>query len=85
MYRYTLLLIAMISLSSCNNSTKITTKETEGFKKSPNDFMFVQRAYPTGEIKTDAYSKAIQWKKQQADRNNAVLPVWEFSGPLNVG
>lgn len=85
MHRYTLLLIAMISLSSCNNSTKITTKETEGFKKSPNDFMFVQRAYPTGEIKTDAYSKAIQWKKQQAGRNNNVLPVWEFSGPLNVG
>ncbi|MBT7242363.1 MAG: hypothetical protein HN879_02965, partial [Flavobacteriaceae bacterium] len=85
MYRYTLLLIAIVFLSSCTNSTKTTAIETEVFKKLPNDFMFVQRAYPTGEIKTDAYSKAIQWKKQQADRNNAVLPVWEFSGPLNVG
>ncbi|MBT3920513.1 MAG: hypothetical protein HOF24_09045, partial [Flavobacteriaceae bacterium] len=85
MYRYTLLLIAIVFLSSCTNSTKTTAIETEVFKKLPNDFMFVQRAYPTGEIKTDAYSKAIQWKKQQADRNNTVLPVWEFSGPLNVG
>ena len=80
-----LLLIAIVTLSSCNNSIEKKASENEGIKKSPHDFMFMQRAYPTGEIKTDAYSNAIQWKKQKINRNSSVLPVWEFSGPLNVG
>lgn len=86
MFRFKiLLLIAIVTLSSCNNSIEKKASENEGYKKSPHDFMFMQRAYPTGEIKTDAYSNAIQWKKQKINRNSSVLPVWEFSGPLNVG
>jgi photosystem II stability/assembly factor-like uncharacterized protein len=80
-----LLLIAIVTLSSCNNSIEKKASENKGIKKSPHDFMFMQRAYPTGEIKTDAYSNAIQWKKQKINRNSSVLAVWEFSGPLNVG
>lgn len=53
-------------------------------KQTPHDFMFMQRAYPTGEIKTDAYAKAVAWKKDLQGR----LPlngVWEFVGPTNIG
>ncbi len=86
MFRFKIpLLIAIVTLSSCNNSIEKKASENEGYKKSPHDFMFMQRAYPTGEIKTNAYSNAIQWKKQKINRNSSVLPVWEFSGPLNVG
>lgn len=46
--------------------------------------MFAQRAYPTGELKTDAYRKAVQWKKQQTQRAANGL-LWEFVGPVNVG
>ena len=46
--------------------------------------MFMQRAYPTGEIKSDAYSNAIGWKKEQQQRSNAAV-LWEFAGPTNVG
>jgi len=86
MIRYLLLiLVASFTLISCNNtSEKISSKKIET-SKSPHDFMFMQRAYPTGEIKTDAYSKAIQWKKEQANRKVNVDVIWEFSGPTNVG
>lgn len=80
-----LLLTSIVTLISCTNSTEKNIVETEKLEKSPHDFMFMQRAYPTGEIKTDAYSKAIQWKKQQSSRNANTAPVWEFAGPLNVG
>jgi len=80
-----LLLIATISVISCtNSSTKISSEASEK-QQSPHDFMFMQRAYPTGEIKTDAYSKAIQWKKQQATKNSNADVIWEFSGPTNIG
>ncbi|MFK5983176.1 MAG: hypothetical protein QM499_09700, partial [Flavobacteriaceae bacterium] len=80
-----LFLIASISVISCTNSSKKITSKNKNMETSPHDFMFMQRAYPTGEIKTDAYSKAIQWKKQQTNRNSNEAVVWEFAGPLNVG
>ncbi len=80
-----LLFIATISVISCTNSTEKTTSENRNIETSPHDFMFMQRAFPSGKIKTDAYSKAIQWKKQQTNRNSNEAVVWEFAGPLNVG
>ncbi|MCF6306564.1 MAG: T9SS type A sorting domain-containing protein [Flavobacteriaceae bacterium] len=80
-----LLFIASVSILSCNNSSEKITSENNQTKTSPHDFMFMQRAYPTGEIKTDAYSKAIQWKKQQTNRNSNAAVIWEFAGPLNIG
>lgn len=53
-------------------------------KESPHDFMFMQRAYPTGEIKTDAYSNAIAWKKNEL-ANRSARGLWEFTGPVNTG
>ncbi len=48
----------------------------------PHDFMFMQRAYPTGSIKTEAYSEAMDWKRQHQSR---FADNWEFVGPVNIG
>tara|TARA_R100000935_G_scaffold38680_1_gene60062 strand:+ start:180977 stop:183481 length:2505 start_codon:yes stop_codon:yes gene_type:complete len=72
---------------SCNSpseeSSKNTTSSVSG--KLPADFMFLQRAYPTGEIKSEALREAIQWKKEQLASQLTQLNVWEFAGPLNIG
>jgi photosystem II stability/assembly factor-like uncharacterized protein len=47
--------------------------------------MFDQRAYPNGEIKTDAYRKAIQWKKDLIQQRSTAGNTWEFAGPVNIG
>ncbi len=86
MYRYTILFLILGSfIICCSNSPEKSIAQFPSQEKSPHDFMFMQRAYPTGEIKTDAYSLAIKWKKQQVQRNNANSVVWEFSGPTNIG
>lgn len=40
--------------------------------QNPFDFKFMQRAYPSGKIKTSAYSEAIQWKSQTANRSTDI-------------
>lgn len=85
MIRYKLLLFSLtFTVLSCNKSltNKCSVNTEENF--SPNDLMFSQRAYPTGKIKTDAYSNAILWKKQQATRTINTA-TWEFVGPTNIG
>ncbi len=46
--------------------------------------MFDQRAYPHGEIKTDAYRKALEWKRSLPQQRNSGTD-WEFAGPENIG
>lgn len=94
MLRIPTILFIIICFLGCKNSSEkeasteksisniSTEKEKNG--KYPFDLMFMQRAYPSGEINTSAYSEAIQWKKQTANRNIA-SEVWQFSGPLNIG
>lgn len=65
---------------SCNSSDKQSSEELS--KEYPHDFMFMQRAYPSGNIKTDALKKALQWKRQQT---RSAGGSWEFVGPVNVG
>jgi photosystem II stability/assembly factor-like uncharacterized protein len=65
--------------ASPSEKNPLTTQD-----ETPHDFKFMQRAYPTGEIKSDAYSNAIGWKKEQQQRSNAAV-LWEFAGPTNVG
>lgn len=94
MFRNSTFLLILICFVGCKNSSekeKNTSSENsiskiseEKEKKYPIDLMFMQRAYPSGEINSSAYSEAIQWKKQTANRNTA-NEVWQFSGPLNIG
>ncbi|MCB0457147.1 MAG: T9SS type A sorting domain-containing protein [Flavobacteriaceae bacterium] len=73
-------ILVVLSFFSCKHASEdIPGKSIE---KHPHDFMFMQRAYPTGEIKTEAYKEAIQWKKQQTRSTGG---TWEFVGPVNIG
>ena len=82
MKKFTPLLVLFLILIGCAENS--STKNSEVIaKETPHDFMFMQRAYPTGEIKTSAYTEAIAWKKQNQNRTQAAL--WEFAGPVNVG
>ncbi len=66
-------------LPGCRNIQNENSKD----QHLPHDFMFMQRAYPTGKIRTDARPKAIAWKKQQPGQRQSNL--WEAVGPLNIG
>ena len=77
-----LLLLTVFTVLSCSNGSKKKPLTTQN--KTPHDFMFMQRAYPTGELKTDAYAEAVRWKKDRQQRSNAAV-LWEFAGPANVG
>lgn len=81
---FTLAILAVFTLMGCVETTQKTEEELSFKEKYPHDFMFMQRAYPTGEIKTDAYANAIQWKKQLTQRGQNSIP-WEFVGPVNIG
>lgn len=58
--------------------------EHEREEKVPNDYLFLQRAYPYDNIPSEAYYTAVEWAKSRtASRGNAV--EWELAGPTNVG
>ena len=79
------LLSCSLILLSCDNKMEQRTASNE---KLPYDYMFMQRAYPSGEIKADAHRLAGAWKKAQQARNNnnsAQAEPWELVGPLNIG
>src|SRR5690606_29397856 len=87
MLRISTILFIVICFVGCKNSSEKSISknfEEEKNEKYPFDLLFMQRAYPSGEINTSAYSKAIQWKRQAANRNMA-NEIWQFSGPLNIG
>ncbi|MGB3342654.1 MAG: T9SS type A sorting domain-containing protein [Aequorivita sp.] len=90
MLRISIFLVVIVSFLSCGEgSEKHKPVSQNEFKKKrdgkyPHDFMFMQRAYPSGQINTSAYTEAIRWKKQTANRG-ASNAIWEFAGPLNIG
>lgn len=83
--KYSFHLALAFLIVSCNFSSEkelsLITSEQKT-EKFPHDFMFMQRAYPTGQIKTEAYKEAIQWKR---NRSQVVGNAWEFVGPVNIG
>ncbi|KAA3625167.1 MAG: T9SS C-terminal target domain-containing protein [Flavobacterium sp.] len=81
-YFYLLTLFLFVTIS-CNEHSTYPDKEYG--ERLPADFMFEQRAYPTGEIKSSAYREAIQWKKALLQQRSIVGNSWEFVGPINIG
>lgn len=77
---YLLSLIALIAVSCQNETPQESIAENQ---EHPHDFMFMQRAYPSGEIKTDAYAQAVAWTRNSSRRSGD--RIWEFAGPINVG
>ena len=82
-YHIYLSLLSIFLIVSCNRNTEDISERT--LEALPADFMFDQRAYPTGEIKSDAYRKAIQWKKNLLQQRSPAGSAWEFAGPVNIG
>jgi len=80
--KYFILFLSTVLLFSCTQKQDDSNNLRVSIEELPADFMFMQRAYPTGEIKTDAYKKALQWKK---DRSRNASGFSEFIGPLNIG
>lgn len=83
MIRFSTLCLLGLMFGACTHSseeniTKLHSEET------PHDFMFMQRAYPTGAIRTDAYAEAVVWKKEQLQLQSSGV-LWEFTGPSNIG
>lgn len=53
----------------------------------PNDWFFMQRAYPTGEINQDVYVQSIKTAQKMKENllSSKDTSEWEFAGPLNIG
>lgn len=67
----------------CHSEMEEDNFEDKGNR--PFEYMYMQRAYPNGTIKTDASKKAAAWKNQQSNRQTSELAIWELAGPLNIG
>lgn len=79
-----LLILVGLILAGCNND--LSSPSAEEADKLPYDYMFRQRAYPTGWIKPDASKEAIAFKQRMApSRAKSQSVAWEFAGPENIG
>ncbi|WP_299212714.1 T9SS type A sorting domain-containing protein [uncultured Dokdonia sp.] len=78
--------IALFAFLSCSEKpTESKNIKTEIAKKLPTDYMFMQRAYPKGEIKPNAQRQAAIWRKDQVQNTRNQANLFEFAGPLNIG
>ncbi|MDB3905551.1 T9SS type A sorting domain-containing protein [Crocinitomicaceae bacterium] len=70
--------LAGLFISGCHKNARPNSSK-ESFKK-PFDFMFMQRAYPTGAIKADAVKTALKGQEKGGEPI-----IWELVGPDNIG
>ena len=79
-----LLIFVSLIFVGCHNDYK--SKIFESPKEKPLDYMFMQRAYPKGKIKSDAFKEAIKFKKSMTkNKQSSSSVLWEFVGPENIG
>jgi photosystem II stability/assembly factor-like uncharacterized protein len=75
-------LLAIFAFVSCEDTPSEPLPKEE---KSPFDLMFMQRAYPTGELKPGAYREAAHWKQNLEQIRSDDDNPWLFVGPVNIG
>ena len=78
-----LLVIIGIYCFGCAQSPQAPTPSGRP-NKLPKDILFMQRAFPYGEIKVDAYLDAQAWQKANVVNRNTARE-WELAGPINIG
>ncbi len=65
-----------------------STNEISREENEPNDWLYMQRSYPSGRIDSRAYVKAVAYNKektfQNKFRNGLLSKSWEFCGPTNM-
>lgn len=81
--RLALLVFTGIFVYSCF----LKSDKTDTPAKKPNDWAFLQRSFPYGDINQEAYREALKraadMKKEYSNRENRAS--WDFAGPLNIG
>ncbi len=80
-------IISFMLIATCLIVLKLNTKEPDKPKEKPNEWFFMQRAFPYEKINHDAYLNALSQAKQmriEAEANRA-SGMWEFAGPVNIG
>lgn len=83
---FSLAAILFLSLSNwhCSFHNRENSPGREEESHEPNDYLFLQRAFPYEDVPSRAYYDAGKWVQNfVAGRNNAV--AWELAGPTNVG
>jgi photosystem II stability/assembly factor-like uncharacterized protein len=67
------------------NHKPVKQSATE-FKK-PNEWFFMQRAFPFGEINNDVYIQSLKASKamKEIQLSKDDTTIWKFAGPLNIG
>ncbi len=79
-------LTLLCSLFACHSGSKTDpAKATED--PASNDWIFMQRVFPAGQIDPSSYEAVRSYRQQKViaiqDRN--LLSNWEFCGPTNIG
>ncbi len=84
MQKYLIISCLILTLISCVKEEHIEKKKE--ISKSPFEIMYLQRAYPTGQIRPNAAEEARAWKtKSKEELNRSFEGTWELAGPTNVG
>ncbi len=84
MKKYLILSCLILMLFSCVKVEQVEKRKE--ISKSPFEIMYLQRAYPTGQIKANAAEEARTWKTKKQERLTRSLEgTWELAGPTNVG
>ncbi|MEO5906368.1 MAG: hypothetical protein ABIQ11_06560, partial [Saprospiraceae bacterium] len=79
--------ILFLSKRNSHSNSSPTHPNVEEKELLPNDWLYRQRAYPSGSIDEQAYFKALEYKsnllKEKISTRGSA--PWIFSGPTNIG
>lgn len=83
---FSALLSLLFSCHSEHIINEVHSTQIEEEDKTPNDWMYQQRAYPHGQLNYEIYAQAVRQAKtaRQATQNRD-NQNWELVGPLNTG
>ena len=78
---------SLLLIAICFVVLKLNTKKPDKPKEKPNEWFYMQRAFPYDRINHDAYLNALsQAKQMRAEaKSNRASGLWEFAGPVNIG
>jgi photosystem II stability/assembly factor-like uncharacterized protein len=79
--RYLGLFLLSLFLVNCQDNTPEITTQIHDSSQKPNDWMFMQRAYPSGQINPQAQRNAMTSKEIM----NVTAGNWSSVGPINIG
>jgi len=87
MRRLLYLLPCLLCLFTCGREQKRNPPPVEEHGTVPQDWFYLQRAFPYGAIDRDAYRRARAEMARHSQRNGSLrhTTTWELVGPVNIG